>query len=73
MRSVEQIDSGKMGNRSANEQRRSGSCSAVMRENEKREEVRRESHVTATGELGIKAGHRVGCWMKRMSACFRTE
>lgn len=33
---------------------------ALMRENEKQEEVRREGHVTATGELGINAGHQAG-------------
>lgn len=35
---------------------------ALMRENEKREQVRREGHVTATGELGTNAGHQVACW-----------
>lgn len=44
-----------MGERSPNEERRSGSRRAVMREREKQEQVRRESHVTATGELGSRA------------------
>lgn len=58
MCSVEQIDSGKMGSWSVNERRRA--TAALMRENEKQEEVRREGHVTATGELGINAGHQAG-------------
>lgn len=33
---------------------------ALMKENEKQEEVKREGHVTATGELGINAGHQAG-------------
>lgn len=59
MCSVEQIDSGKMGSWSVNE-RSSRAIAALMRENEKQEEVRREGHVTATGELGINAGHQAG-------------
>lgn len=35
---------------------------ALMRKNEKREQVRREGHVTATGEFGTNAGHQVACW-----------
>lgn len=56
MHGVEQIDSGKMGNWSARMSREGQVMVALMRENGKWEQVRREGHVTATGELGTNAG-----------------